>query len=49
MEALSHGSQGTDVDTHSLDRLSECLWMLFCSAWSVGNMAADLHTTNVTS
>lgn len=44
---FSHrGLTGTQADTHSLDRLSECVWMLFCKAWSVGRMAADLHSTH---
>lgn len=41
------GLAGTKRDAHSLDRLSECVWMLFCKAWSVGRMAADLHEAHV--
>lgn len=41
------GQAGTKTDTHSLDRLSKCVWMLFCKAWSVGKMAADLRKTQV--
>lgn len=29
--------------THSLERLSECLLMLFCSACNVDNMTSDLR------
>lgn len=46
---VDRGLAGTETgtDTHSLDRLSKCVWMLFCKAWSVGKMAADLHKAHV--
>lgn len=33
--------------TYSFERLSKCLWMLFCSAWSVGSMAPDLYHAKI--